>query len=95
MLSYKLAKELKDLGYPQDYSKGVLNSFVFETDDIEKEMAYAPDLSELIEACGGKFGALLVGPGLTLWTAKGNGIEIHSPSKEEAVAHLWLVINKK
>ena len=54
-MNYELAKELKDAGFPQDYSQGVLAHFVFEADDITSDSAYEPTLSELIEACGDRF----------------------------------------
>jgi hypothetical protein len=83
----KLVKQLEDAGFPS--SK--------ENEDYYEEFRYwiPPTLSELIGACGGRFSALMVGPGLTLWSARGNGIEVRGGNPEEAVANLWLELNKK
>lgn len=106
-MNYKLCKKLKDNGFPQEYynqwggkqcvcfdnGDGTeIHGIDWEDSDREKGIV-VPTLSELVEACGGKFGALLVGPGLTLWTAKGSGVEVHCPTPEEAVAELWLRLN--
>ncbi len=90
MISYELAKKLKEAGFPQ-------KDYRLECRDLPNGTApimFYPTLSELIEACGSKFGALLVGPGI-LWTASGNGLEVHAGNPEEAVANLWLELNKK
>lgn len=67
MISYKLAKELKEAGFPQSlgggdcYStKGVITptSVVFALKEILNEdfsSFYAPTLSELIDQCGEGF----------------------------------------
>ena len=61
-MEYKLAKQLKDLGFTQNEWNGVgsyLSSFgipkkIF-VDEFSSEVAYIPTLSELIEACGDEF----------------------------------------
>lgn len=87
-MNYELAKELEQLGFP----KVGIQEFRY---GMSEEVIYYPRLSDLIEACGSKFGALMVGPGLSLWTVRGNGVEIHAESPIEAVARLWLALNKK
>lgn len=92
-MEYELAKQLKDAGFPQRWGNfQTVDGCVY--DRLSKNRAHVPDLSELIAACGGGFGALLVGPGLLLWTARGNGIEVHGDTPESAVANLWLSLNK-
>ncbi len=105
-LSYELAKELKDAGFSQgdgDYAAANGNWYGFEPSldnpPTEKygEVAYAPTLSELIEACG--TGAwfhlyhLRSGEWETdcanLSTADG----VKGPTPDEAVARLWLALN--
>jgi hypothetical protein len=62
MISYELAKHLKDAGYPQTLGRGYkshgkipINSSPEEMERIE---CYFPTLSELIEACGPMFHSL-------------------------------------
>lgn len=65
MLTYEIARELKDLGFPQKQpGKGELgwkyndkNSLVSLFASTEGDL-YIPSLSELIEACGDKFSHL-------------------------------------
>lgn len=105
-MNYELCKKLKDAGFPQ-----AGNGELFETEEgrLSREsmgpvdslgtfltqIVYSPTLEELIEACAGRFGALMIGPGLGLWTARGSGIETHCSTYYEAVANLWLELNKK
>ncbi len=98
-MNYELAKELKEAGFrSQSLVMICPHGMTDDVTEILEECKYSkvplPSLSELIEACRGSFGALMVGPGLGLWTAKGNGIEIHSKTPEEAIARLWLVLNQ-
>jgi len=85
-MNYKLAKKLKDAGFPQT---------------IKYDYAYKPTLSELIEACGRDFVSLLYVelsgteiPGVK-WEAWGDnknyGLGI---SPEEAVSRLWLKLKE-
>ena len=93
MISYELAKKLKDAGFPN-----------YEEDWID-EVGFVlihPTLSELIEACGEDFGHL---------DRKEDGTFIAYPTSEklkerkmwmlcrgeaeEAIANLWLELNKK
>ena len=61
-ISYELAKELKDAGFPQKESGTPHTRHVCEKHQYkyptfscgECDIVYAPTLSELIEACGGE-----------------------------------------
>jgi hypothetical protein len=55
---------------------------------------YCPNLSDLIDACGKHFARLYIIK--TIWTAEGpNMVQIAiGDSPEEAVAKLWLAVNK-
>lgn len=67
---------------------------------IENHFVFIPTLSELIEECGYMF-CNLIRVSDTEWTAHGMTKERkiliinHMPTKEEAVAALWLAINEK
>ncbi len=72
-----------------------------ETGDPE---CYAPTLSELIEACGEGFDCLsgpihdlMSGSLPTIWIAEGDNDTYSGEcaTPEEAVARLWLALNKK
>jgi hypothetical protein len=97
-MTYELAKQLKAAGFPQlvDKSSGV--------DKMLGGVPYVPTLSELIEACGEKFGSLESGdgPSESPWTAQGRPnfagefpLIFHSSTPEEAVARLWLALAQK
>ena len=95
-MNYKLAKQLKDAGYPQP--KYFTAGNYYEKND---EMIVIPTLSELIDACGDKFDSLSIGEDKK-WICMGGewnedyGIEfiIEGETYEESVAKLWLEINK-
>lgn len=107
MISYELAKKLKETGFPQ---KGRIlinkNNEVFDWMEL-KIGIICPTLSELIEACGIEFASLnyLSAPrwlafrkssilaGRNVPALGMEGFEGQSP--EEAVANLWLALNKK
>lgn len=100
-MNYELVKQLKDAGFPQDWSR-------FEDHDPELliknwdmySKGYSPTLSELIEACGDEFKGILrnVVPGIIgeRWIVSNMDENLFTTSStpEEAVAKLWLVINK-
>ena len=102
-LSYEIAKALKDNGYPQIPQNG----FHFERDEEGKEIdgsVTTPTLSQLIEACGERLEGLIhqINGGDSEWVATqfqphgGVGTRTASgPTPEEAVARLWLALNKK
>jgi hypothetical protein len=59
-----------------------------------KDGYYCPDLSDLIEACGSSFSQLFVEA--DIWTAESKD-PVHTilaRSADEAVAKLWLALNK-
>lgn len=92
-MNYELAKELKDAGFPENvanYSVAGRHGLLF-----------FPTLSELIEACG----RIWVGPCELGWHSGFDGHPFsHLDEKrpqgcgatpEEAVARMWLALNKK
>ena len=102
-MDYKLAKELKDAGFPQgDCTCEATES---NPEAVCKEMRSGmrcnpPTLSELIEACGESFLKLVKiqlteGEGVSYFesvsTYKEKGF---GSTPEEAVARLWLALNK-
>ncbi len=92
-ISYETALELKNAGFPQ----GPVHVL---PRDLNKEPVYTPTLSELIEVCGKPFELRWL-PDWDKWLAEHTNY-IDSPPEqgygstpEEAVARLWLLINKK
>ncbi len=89
-MTLELIRRLNDAGFPKKL--------------VNTELMHGgyPTLYELIEACGDKFGGVdLVLPreGIRLphfWSAKDRKGNIHNAwTSEEAVAKLWLALNKK
>ncbi len=101
MIKYDLALALKNAGFPQLYKDGeVLLEDMLESGEHEPDTAYAPTLSELIEACGDKFHGVYVAGGN--WKAHGfksdnefDDAFTHGETPEIAVANLYLQINSK
>ncbi len=105
-MDYKLAKELKEAGFPFPWEDGDGGKFIEH-----------PTLSELIEACGEEFDCLerntnlmATSEGVVAWAATGSPIVQECPeckldvfqdritmgkTPEEAVARLWLKLQKK
>ena len=84
-MNYELAKELKDAGFPQDG----IGQF------IDVKLA-SPTLSELIEACGGEsIIVLTIGKAYTTALHGATGFICNDSTPEEAIARLWLALNKK
>jgi hypothetical protein len=97
-MDYELAKELKDAGFPQEKC----SSLIYQG---KSEAIGCPTLEELIEKCGDGFaqlhrrwvngtyhafgGEYLVGP--SKWQFE----LMDYPTADEAVARLWLTLNKK
>ncbi len=115
-MNYELAKQLKDAGFKQDGSngfitdKGIFESLfdcdycpeVFGQPTSNKNNAYVPSLSELIESCGDGFFGITRdnNHGNISFKASGDPMafdifEGYGNSPEEAVARLWLELNKK
>ncbi len=98
-MNYELAKELKDAGFPQK-EKGTLlfKEGIRLTDTQEywnENSAYAPTLSELIEACGDGFIQLERLPDRWMCYFINDRGWTEGKTPEEAVARLWLALNKK
>ena len=96
-MNYKLALKLQEAGFPQESW-----DFLALGEPFKK-----PTLEELIEACGVSFGRLdhVLVEGNEAWVAYSSKIEneINVPAyifqqgstSTEAVANLWLALNKK
>lgn len=107
IMNYEIAKQLKDAGFPQVLPKpdflelhdavAVADIYAKYPDNFDP---YRPTLSELIEACGDKISSI-VKIGIGSWGAYSvrgtldNYIYESSDTPEEAVAKLWLALNKK
>jgi len=105
MIDYKLAKQLKEAGFPQEdweWLKDWENKDTGHYNTWEQYSAgFIPTLSELIEACGKDFWEL------SQWEkdnwqvmsninpSKNGGIITTGKSPEEAVAKLWLKLNEE
>lgn len=117
MITYELAKQLKDVGFPQKgvgvfrradgewHDDGTKNP---KWEEDKDKYAYAPTLSELIEACGEGFDVLSrdtsEGKDKVVWLVNNyispesiidNMAWIEGSTPEEAVANLWFELNKK
>ena len=102
MLDYKICKTLKEAGFPlkkhsNQTTQPQENAYVID------HMQYCiPTLSELIEACGNRFGSLARNGAFKKFTPHNNKWEvwetntqfcIGGKTPEEAVANLWLKLN--
>ncbi len=96
-MNYELAKKLKGEGFPHKY-------IIAELGSERTDSRYFPTLSELIEACGGGFAKVeripWVDRGSRSWSASCSVMECEDifaegETPEEAVANLWLKLNKK
>jgi len=98
-MNYELAKELKEAGFPQDgHRRACPHGRGCNSDECA--VSY-PTLSELIEACGEEFYSLTKNPlSPKLWDAsrikdsEGARRTILAHTPEEAVARLWLALDK-
>lgn len=106
-MNYELANKLKEAGFPQNDKHG--NNLVCHSYDDDENcredghIAYAPALSELIEACGDKFAWLhhnIHKNAEYPWSAQtfldedGDSVGGAGKTAEDAVAKLWLTLNK-
>ena len=108
-MNYELAKKLKDAGFPQKYVcygmaySDTTHFGLLKADDEWKEnYVLIPTLSELIEACEGRYPNMVIVKGSLGWNAgvgsgitDGVAIEDNCSTPEEAVANLWLELNSK
>jgi len=94
-MKYKLAKQLKEAGFPQVD----ISSLPQERYWSKEEVCYIPTLSELIEACGDEFRNLTKDN--EIWSTnfiQGSEYdygETEGKTPEEAVAKLYIKLNKK
>jgi hypothetical protein len=107
MITYELAKELKDAGFPHKhrYCNGAECGYMgICLDDGLNTDVCIPTLSELIEACGDEFRSLhkLNEDKWRATCTHGSHFEVYvldhvgiGDTPEEAVAKLWLELNKK
>lgn len=95
-MTYELAKELKDAGFPQYTGVDCRHTppAIQTAGERVEESVYFPTLSELIEACGNER-IEMVRPVLGLWEVRTSEWKTNGSTPEEAVARLWLALNKK
>lgn len=110
-MTYELAKQLKDAGFSfvvyLFHGKAKEPYIIQNTTELDGITYFLPTLSELIEACPRQFGTrgvftLASSNGGENWAAsyhdflKNNSwFHFFGPTPEEAVARLWLALNKK
>ncbi len=114
-LTYELAKELKDAGFPFiQWRTGTNTGNTIAFGRTDADIFLLPTLSELITACGDEFECLYRIVNLDKTTdyfrahafGQDRGLKLEGEtlyadcsgkgsSPEEAVARLWLVLNKK
>lgn len=101
MISYKLAKQLKDAGFQQGFDDHSGGKWIDKSEEIFDhetglgDEMYIPTLSELIEACGDKLDIILKMEDGNHKVGKfGYYPSATGKSLEEAVAKLWLELNK-
>ncbi len=105
MISKELAKELKDSDFPDIFMTDHENCNYHQVEYIDGIFYHVPSLKELIEALGSRFHALqFYDDKSILWIAysyENRGFEPaghifkDGATPEEAVAKLWLELNKK
>ncbi len=97
-MTYELAKKLKEAGFSQKERNGLTWNDICELGNCPEEKMKVPTLSELIEACGNKFGKIeFINDNQEYkWIATDcEGNKCWEKNPEEAVAKLWLELNKK
>lgn len=104
-MTYELAKDLKDAGFVWNTHTlsngecGICGKYMNLTDTASICESYYPTLSELIEACGPAYFCLSRRD--HIWKAEHPHkelrllVESSGLTPEEAVARLWLALNKK
>lgn len=90
-MNYELALELKNAGFPQNGT-----NYTPDHGGSEDTAAYYPSLEELIKACGDQFYSVVFATDRD-WRAFGEASRMHADGATpiEAVAHLYIAINKK
>lgn len=98
-MNYELAKQLEEAGFPQEGFGMRWTGSVWTTKDIDS--LYKPTLSELIEETLKKCQFLtLQNENAHDWMAwpdldESKGLKCYGQTPEEAMARLWLILNKK
>ena len=90
MVTYELAKRLKEAGFPQGRASSPVSLEV----PSETEVRY-PSLSELIEACGDACFKVCCMPGRYVVAREASEAMEECSTPEEAVANLWIELEKK
>lgn len=109
-MTYELAKQIKDAGFPHEHTthggNDGFDEYCEDEEFLSGENICIPKLSELIEACGDEDDFTLHRIG-TVWIAEKWYQPLENRPKflkagqhkgstpEEAVANLWLELNKK
>lgn len=92
-MTYELAKKLKDAGFPNSEKWRDTGTYII----LDEDDSYPPTFSELIEACGDGFYQLHK-QGERFYASDGKSkigySELLKGTPEEAVANLWLELNK-
>jgi hypothetical protein len=96
-MTYELAKELKEAGFPYKHGGAVVHTAACERrETFMCDAIYAPSIEEPIDACGEQF--RIMGKSLE-WYANGfkhpDNYTAGGSTSAEAVARLWLTLNKK
>lgn len=101
MISYELAKKLKDAEFPFKYINDPRTQ-IANTQFEDGTCAIFPTLSELIEACGEQFHTLARRRQIDnklKWYASSfvdkYDVALVADSPEEAIANLWLTLHNK
>lgn len=97
MITYELATKLKDAGFPQAIGNGNIPRFMDCNGDYTKLGTRNPTLSELIEQCLITFHLQKLEDRQNNWKYRAVTMETfyEGSTPEEAVAKLWLELNKK
>lgn len=91
-MTRELCEQLYKAGFPnRGRADGML--YDFSPDDKTTVLFSPPILEELIEACGDEFDTL--GKFNNGWAAETNFSRTEGKTPSEAVANLWLVLNRK
>jgi hypothetical protein len=99
-MKYELAKALEAAGFPQ----GGEGKWMFPSEKLvvhSNDRVYVPTLDEIIDACGEQFCSLTkiyTGSRVEAWQAcsdKECFVSGEGSTRDEAVGHLWLALNKK
>lgn len=105
-MTFETAKKLKDAGFPQTGENMVSHLSMkekFNASIMGESLGYVciPTLSELIEACKNELDEIIIYITYNLTEVQGINptygydLSVEGSTPEEAVANLWLELNKK